>query len=453
MKFCVLTATAAVWLLAACASANFNQSMADTNRIAVEFTGGELALARTHAQRSSLQTAAAQLLTKSLSQTDAVQLAILQSPALQALLANAWADAADAAQSGRIHNPLFTFERMSLRSAVELDRLLSVGLLDLLTLVQRQGIAKRRLGQAQWQLTADVIRGVSEVRAAWVRAVAAQQQLLYARQVNESAQASAELAQRMEAVGNFTRLQHARQQAFYADAIVQLAYAQQRAATTREQLVRTLGLTDPQLTQLKLPERLPDLPSIPRTAEEISQFAITNRLDIRIAQSEFELAAHRQGLTRITSLTDIQAGARHDTVFDDSNNSRGVRRGYEFDIRLPIFDWGGLQREAMDARTLAAANHLEAAWGSAKSTLRDAYAGYRTAYDVAKHFRDEVIPLRKLIAEENMLRYSGMLLSVFELLADAREQSLSVISAIDAEQQFWLADAALRATVLGASEK
>jgi hypothetical protein len=42
-----------------------------------------------------------------------------------------------------------------------------------------------------------------------------------------------------------------------------------------------------------------------------------------------------------------------------------------------------------------------------------------------------------------------MLISVFELLADARDQVSAVTAAIDAQQQFWLADAALQASVIG----
>jgi hypothetical protein len=44
-------------------------------------------------------------------------------------------------------------------------------------------------------------------------------------------------------------------------------------------------------------------------------------------------------------------------------------------------------------------------------------------YDVSKHYRDEVVPLRKVISEENVLRYNGMLIGVFELLADTRGSS------------------------------
>ena len=62
---------------------------------------------------------------------------------------------------------------------------------------------------------------------------------------------------------------------------------------------------------------------------------------------------------------------------------------------------------------------------------------------MARHYRDEVIPLRKKIADEILLRYNGMLASPFELLLDAREQAQAVSSYIDALKDFWLADAAL----------
>ena len=103
----------------------------------------------------------------------------------------------------------------------------------------------------------------------------------------------------------------------------------------------------------------------------------------------------------------------------------------------------------MNARSLAAANRYEGTVRSATSQLRESYSAYRTAYDVARHYRDEVVPLRKTMAEENLLRYNGMLIGVFELLADAKDQIATVQAAIAAEQQFWLADAALQAAQIG----
>jgi hypothetical protein len=49
-----------------------------------------------------------------------------------------------------------------------------------------------------------------------------------------------------------------------------------------------------------------------------------------------------------------------------------------------------------------------------------------------------------------VLRYNGMLIGVFELLADAREQVLAVSAAIDATREYWLAEADLQSALTGA---
>ncbi len=445
----LIAAAVSLVILTGCASVNFDQSIAKTNQDAADFTAGRLTLAQTHAQREARERTAAELLKQPLGQSDAVQLALINSPALQAMLADNWANAANAAQSGRIANPIFTFERLRTGAELELGRLLSFGLLDLLTLPQRNAIAQRRIAQSQLRLSLDVIDQVTQVRQTWVKAVAAQQSLSYARQVVDSAQASAELARRLQAVGNFNKLARARQQMFYADAATQLAGTQHTATSTREELTRLLGLTDAQAEQLKLAERLPDLPKAPRDPAEVSRQASASRLDIRMAQSAFEAAAKAQGLNFVTSFTDIELGMIRNTVFDNEHGSKTTGRGFEISLRLPIFDWGGPQRDAMNAQTLAAANRLEAAVRAAGSSLREGYSAYRTAYDITRHYRDEVIPLRKTISEENVLRYNGMLIGVFELLADSRAEVGTVMAAISAEQQFWLADAALQASVMG----
>lgn len=441
-------ATAAV-VLAGCASVNIDQTLADTNGATKPFTQGKLELSRTEQQQQARSKLSNDLLAKQLSMDDAVQLALANSPAVQTLLAQSWADMAQANQAGRLANPLFSFERARFGSELELNRLLSFGLLDLLTLPQRQEISRGQVAQAKVQLSASVIEQVTQVRQAWVRAVAAQQTLEYAGQVNGTAQATAELAKRMQQVGNFNKLQRARQQVFYADATAQLASAQHAATVALEELTRLLGLTDAQAAQLKLPEHLPELPKEPLQAVTVSAKATQQRLDVQIARNQLDMAGKSQGLNLINSLVDIEIGIRRDTVFDKAAATKTPRTGYELGIRLPIFDWGTSKRDAMNAQSLAAASRYESTVRGASSQLRESYSAYRTAYDIAKHYRDEIVPLRKAMAEENVLRYNGMLIGVFELLADNRDQISSVIAAINAYQQFWLADSALAASMTG----
>ena len=436
-------------VLAGCASVNVDQVVRDTNDTTNTFTQGQVELSRTEQQGQARARLSSELLAKPLTMDNAVQLALSNSPAVQTLLAQSWADMAQANQAGRIANPVFTFERIRFGDELELGRLLSFGLLDLLTLPRRQAISRSQVAQARVQLSANVVEQVTQVRQTWVRAVAAQQTLHYANQVNSTAQASAELARRMQQVGNFTRLQRARQQVFYADATAQLASSQHAATAAREELTRQLGLTDAQAGQLKLPERLPDLPKEPRQAAVVSANATQQRLDVQMARNQLDVAGKSQGLNLITSLVDVELGIRRDTVFDNAAGTSTPRKGYELGIRLPIFDWGTARRDAMNAQSLAAANRYESTVRNASSQLRESYSAYRTAYDVARHYRDEIVPLRKTMADENVLRYNGMLIGVFELLADNRDQISSVIAAINAYQQFWLADAALAASMTG----
>ncbi len=378
-----------------------------------------------------------------------MQLALVNSPALQAMLAQNWSELTRAAQTGRISNPVFSFERIRLQDEVELTRLLSFSLLDLLTLPQRYGLAQRRIEAAQLRLTIEVVDLISQIRQSWVNAVATQQHRNYAEQVFEAAEISARLAREMQRVGNFSKLQRVRQQVFYSDAATQLALAEQEAMSSREQLIRLLGLSAKQTEALRLPEMLPALPRIPRTPDEVSRATNQGRLDIKLAEAELQAAAKAQGLNQVTSWTDIELGIRREKRSTQNTGSSISGSGYDIGVQLPIFDWGDMLRAGMNADTLAAANRLEAAVSAAGSELRESYGEYRTAYDVSKHYRDEVLPLSRIISEENVLRYSGMLTGVFDLLAETREQIGTVMAAISAQKQFWLADAALHAAVIG----
>jgi outer membrane protein TolC len=84
-----------------------------------------------------------------------------------------------------------------------------------------------------------------------------------------------------------------------------------------------------------------------------------------------------------------------------------------------------------------------------RSEARDAYRNYRSTYDIARHYRDEVVPLRKIISDEMILRYGAMQIDVFALLAEARQRINSSVSAIEARREFWLAHTDLSVAVVG----
>ena len=443
------TAIAAALLLSGCARLSIDRNLEEVAAFSRENLGSEAALLRSADQRGRARADVDKLLATPLSADDAVRIAIANGPALQEALFESAAASAEATQAARIPNPVFTFERLIRREHGEIDkdigRMLAFSVFDVLLLPSRL----RALGYRQQQLrlgaAAEVLQAAAQARQAWVRAVAARESLIYFQQVKDSADASAELARRMQAVGNFSKLQRAREQAFYADAAAQLARASHNATAAREALVRALGLDPSQAAALTLPERLPDLPQAPDDETATARFALEARLDVRMAKAELEYLARQQGLTRITSWVD----GLHVAAVRNSETGKAPQKGFEIEMPLPIFDFGDARRAAAEASYMTALYRTSRIALEASSQVREGYASYRTAYDLARHYRDEIVPLRKAIADEMLLRYNGMLIGVFELLADSREQIASVIQAIDAQRDFWLADAGLRATLLG----
>jgi len=445
----IAAAAVAALVLAGCASTAIDRNVSSTQQLSRERLGSELKWLTTDDARRQAQRDTDALLAQPLDGDDAVRIALAYSPALQAMLYESAAASASATQSARLPNPVFAFERLARNEGgareLELTRTLSFSVLDLLLLPSRMRMADYQSEANRLSLATSVVQAATEARQAWVAAVAAQQALHYAQQVKAAADAGAELARRMQAVGNFSKLQRAREQAFAADAVAQLARATQAARSSREVLVRALGLNEAQAAALQLPDRLPDLPAAPRDEASIATLAMGERLDVQMARAHLEFIAREQGLTRLTSVVNgLEFG-----VTRKSETGLAPQRGYELSVPLPIFDFGDATRARAEATYMAALNRAAQTVVDASSQVRETYGAYRTAYDIARHYRDEIVPLRKTIADENLLRYNGMLIGVFDLLADSREQIASVIQAIDAQRDFWLADASLQASLLG----
>src|SRR5262249_21291079 len=84
-----------------------------------------------------------------------------------------------------------------------------------------------------------------------------------------------------------------------------------------------------------------------------------------------------------------------------------------------------------------------------RSEARDAYRTYRSTHDIARHYQNEVVPLRKIISDETTLRYGAMQIDVFALLAEARQRINSSVAAIEARRECWLANTDLSVAMVG----
>ena len=431
-------------LLAGCASYSPDGGFAPVQQTAKDRLGKELQWSRTEAESDTLDRRVAELLAAPLSADAAVQVALLNNRGLQAGFQELGITEAERVQAGRLPNPGISFGRLTRGTEVELEWGLHFNLARLIALPLVGRMETRRVEQVQGRVAMSVLALASDTRKAWVHALAAEEAVRYMRQVKQVADASTELARRMEQVGNFNKLQRAREQGFSADAALNLARAEQAQRSTRERLIRLLGVWGDQ-TQFKLPERLPDLPKEALDLPDIERVALTQRLDVQGARLDVAQTAKYLGLTRTTRFVNVfEAGYAR-----NSSNEAPTQRGWEVSFELPLFDWGDARVARAEAVYLQAVDRAAQTAIDARSEVREAYGAYRSAHDIARHHAEEVVPLRKQIADENLLRYNGMLIGVFELLADARAQIASVNAAIEAKRDFWLALADLDMALIG----
>lgn len=442
-----LTATAlASLVLAGCASFSQDGGFTTVEQLTKERVGQTPTYQRTGEQTDSAKARIAELLKQPLSADSVVEIALLNNRDLQASYAELGIAESDLVRAGRLANPSFSFGRLGGGGAVEIDRAVLFDVLGLFTMPLAMQVEQRRFEQTQLQAAYETVGIAGEARKAFFEAVTAQQLAAYFGQVKEAADASNELARRMAAAGNFNRLAKMREQSFYADATAQLARAGHQAIASRERLTRVLALSGDQL-EFKLPERLPELPAAPAEPKDAEQIAMDKRLDVLMAKRATEATAKSLGLTKTTRFINVlQVGYQN-----QSNTGESRKNGYEIELELPLFDFGSARVARAEATYMQSVNRTAQLAINARSEVRESYSAYRTAYDLARHFRDEVVPLRKRISDENMLRYNGMLASVFELLADSKDQISSVTGAVEALRDYWVAETNLQAALTGRS--
>jgi outer membrane protein TolC len=408
----------------------------------------EVHWARTEEERGKDDRQVAELLGHRLSAEDAVQIALLNNRSLQASFEQLGVSEADLVQSGRLPNPRFTLRHASVAAQYDIEETLSFNVLSLLTLPYAHDIEKRRFAQVQGAVVITVVRLANDARQAFFAAVAARESVHYLEQVKTAAEASAELARRMVAAGNWNLLDQAREQSFYVDAAQRLTRAKLAEAAAGEKLLRLMGLPGGQ-PSLQLAETLPELPPSVADLPDVEQAILQNRIDLRLQRLQIDELARSLGLSKATRFINVlDVGP---TRVLQGAQSQPYERGYEVSLEIPIFDGGGPRVKRAEAVYSQAVDRYAQAAVDARSQIREAYAAYHATFDIARQQRDEILPIRKSIAAQNLLRYNASLISVFDLLSDARGQIASVDDYIQSVRDFWMAKSELDTALLGNS--
>lgn len=393
----------------------------------------------------------AELLSKPLDQEAAVKIALLNNPSLRVAFAELAISDADRVQASRLPNPHLSLGALREGEVRTINRAIGFDILGLLTLPWRVEWQNQQKELVKLRAAQDVIRVAADTRKAWVNAVAAQQMANYTRDVKTGAEAGAELARRMARVGNWSRQRQAQEQLSLADTTAQLARAELNAKTSRERLIRQMGLWGSQVN-FELVDRLPDLPKSPQEITDVEAQAIATRLDVKSATDEAQYVAKSLGYVKTRGFVNaLSIEYERNSIFNNGTGSKDTEKGPTLSLEVPIFDWGSARNARAEAVYRQSIARIGEVAGTARSEAREAYYTYRTAYDLAVANRDEVVPLRKFLLDETSLRYNGMFVSVWDLLSEVGKSVTAVSNAVAAQRDFWLTEIDLQTTLTGTS--
>ncbi len=439
----------AALLTAACASFSPDGGMDVPTRLAKHDLKSDVAHVRSEADVASARAQVARLTKKPLTADMAVQIALLNNRGLQAAYDELGIAEAVRVQQSLPPNPTIGITRLAGPAETEIDRQIVASIVLLATLPARSEIAADRFRQAQLAASLETLRVAAEARRSYVRAVAARQQTGLLEQANAAAATTTELAKRLGASGAMNKLDQARELAFHAELATQLASARQRADSERERLIRALGLWGDDLN-FKLPVRLPALPNRARSLPQVEQDAVSRRIDLQMARLDAEALAKSYGLTKATRFVNVLDAGYADKITKNKDTGERTRdRGFTVSLEVPLFDFGESKLREVEATYMQAVNRLAEKAVNVRSEAREAYRNYRATYDIARHYKKDVLPLRNMISDQMMLRYGAMQVDVFALLAEARQKIVVSTAAVEAQRDFWLADSELSAVIAG----
>ncbi len=443
----ILAGLAPVMLLSGCTWFAPDAGMGVVTTIAQQELNKDAAAIRSPEEAEAASARVRHLLWRPLTADAAVQIALINNRGLQAAYdALAIADAERVGQS-LPPNPTFSWRRIQAGPALESEMQLVTNIIALATLPARSEIAAERFHQAQLRAAEETLRVAHDARRAYYRAVAARELIHFLTESQSAAEAATKLAARLGETGAMNKLDQAREQVFYADLTAQLATVRQREGSEREALIRAMGLWGASL-DFKLPNALPAVPRRVQTLAGVELDAVARRVDLQVARIELDVLAKSYGLTQATRFINILDGGYADKL-EKRPEERFLMRGFDIRLQIPIFDFGEVRVRQVEATYMQAVNRLLALAVNARSEARDAYRVYHSTYDIAGHYQREVLPLRKIISDETLLRYNAMLIDVFSLLAEARQRIAATITAIEAKRDFWLATVDLKAAIAG----
>ena len=271
----------------------------------------------------------------------------------------------------------------------------------------------------------------------WLDAVSAKEQLNIQQRIAEAASVSLELAKRMEKVGNWGRNRLIDVEIGYQSARNQLLLADQAAFNSRQKLFAQVGSE-----HWRLPSALPKPTSLAGLSELVTPLE-QQLADMLARHLQFGLLEKEaQYYERIAGPAMLEQWRKH--LDEMLSASQSWTSAIPTRDRTKIL-WNHDLEKAIKARAEALRLSIKT-----KSDLQQAREHLRAAHTQASDILNKLRNLHSGAEEEALLRYNGMFISTWDLIAKAQTKMQSELAVAQAKQSFWIALADMRALLAGA---
>ncbi len=433
---------------AGCATTNPAGSFSDAARPVAERTALEPSWPIDAASAADLDRRAKVLLAEPLDPDRAAQVALWKNPGLLADLEDLGISQADYAQATRLSNPSLDLSyrrpnESGLVANVEVG--LIQNLLDPLLLPLRKRLAAAELEAAKLRVGQQMLDLVAEAKQAFAELQAADRLVERLGVIVEIEEAAATFAERQRAAGNLSQLELEEQQALLDETKIERVHAQVAATAQREKIQRLMGLPGTETDWTTAAMSL-DPPDDELAVADLETSALADRLDIGAAKAGVALIDQALELRRAGRF--FPGGIRVG-ISREREPDRLRVTGPVLEIELPIFDTGAASIAKLEAEKRRAERQVEALSIRIGSEVRETGARYAAARDLARTYRDSVLPRRVRILDQTLRHYNSMLVGVYDVLLAKRMEIESEKAAIEAWRDAWVARFALEHAVGG----
>jgi len=397
----------------------------------------------------------AALLADSLSADAAVQVALLNSPQLQATYEDLGVAQAQLVQAGLLSNPVFggrALWGLDERGAPDLGFNVAFEFLDVLWVPLRKRVARSEYESVRLRVAEAVLDLAARTRSAYTRTQADRLRLAMEARIVRNAEAAHTAALLLREAGTIPAAEYLAEQARYEQARLDLVMAEQTAAESREALTRMMGLSGGAYRLGGRLEPVPDAEPLAVSLAEDSALdvaaledrAVATSLALEAARYDAQAVAQRLGLTGVQAvLPEFEVGG------EVEREDGGWEAGPEVEIALPLFDQGQARRGALRAELRRARARYRALDVDVRSATRVLASRLSATRRVALHYQRVVLGLRQELSEQTLRQYNAMQVGVFGLLQAQQAEAQAARAYADALAAYWNARTDLDALLAG----